>query len=281
MRLFLRQFSAELLKLFARKRTWIGFGAFLGLEMLVLFLLQTKSAQRGFRNFLEGNGAMFDEYFGGLTLAFNVMALTVVLLGALFIGLVSGDIVSKEVEDGTMRMTLCRPVSRGRVLGVKFLASLLYCFVLVVFIGCTALLTGWAWRGLGSLCAIIPEERLLAFFPPGEGLLHFFGVLPFFALSLCSIVSLAFMCSCCNMKPAAATVVTMTVFLVDRILYFWPQFASYKPWFMTTHMVTWVNVLRTPVPWMKMAEDYLYLFGLNATFILIGCTIFLRRDLKS
>ncbi len=47
---------------------------------------------------------------------------------------------------------------------------------------------------------------------------------------------LAFMCSCCNMKPAAATVVTMTVFLVDRILYFWPQFVSYKPWFMTTHM---------------------------------------------
>ena len=78
------------------------------------------------------------------------------------------------------------------------------------FIGCTALLTGWAWRGLGSLCAIIPEDRLLAFFPPGEGLLHYFGVLPFFALSLCSIVSLAFMFSCCNMKPAAATVVTMT-----------------------------------------------------------------------
>ena len=60
-----------------------------------------------------------------------------------------------------------------------------------------------------------------------------------------------------------------------------PQFASYKPWFMTTHMVTWVNILRSPVPWERMAEDYLYLFGLNATFILVGCTIFLRRDLKS
>ena len=281
MRLFFRQFAAELLKLFARKRTWIGFGAFFGLELLVLILLQTEKAQKGFRNFLEGNGAMFDEYFGGLTLAFNVMALTVVLLGALFIGLVSGDIVSKEVEDGTMRMTLSRPASRRRVLGVKLLASLLYCFVLVAFIASTALLTGYAWRGLGSLCAVIPEDRLLALFPPREGLVRYFTTVPFFALSLCSIVSLAFMCSCCNMKPASATVVTMTVFLVDRILYFWPQFASYKPWFMTTHMVTWVNILRSPVPWERMAEDYLYLFGLNATFILVGCTIFLRRDLKS
>jgi ABC-2 type transport system permease protein len=73
MRLFLRQFSAELLKMFARKRTWIGFGAFVGLEMLVLLLSQTERAKRGFRAFLESHGAMFDEYFGGLTLAFNMM----------------------------------------------------------------------------------------------------------------------------------------------------------------------------------------------------------------
>ncbi len=281
MKLFFRQFSAELLKLFARKRTWIGFGAFLALEMLVLALLQTKAAQKGFRTLIEGNGALFEDYFGGLTLAFYVILFTVLLLGALFIALVSGDIVSKEVEDGTMRMTLCRPVSRGRVLAVKFLASLLYCFVLVAFIVCTAFLTGYAWRGLGSLCAVIPEDRLIAMYPPGDGTGRYFATVPFFALSLCTIVSLAFMFSCCDMKPAAATVLTLTVFLVDRILYLWPQFVSYKPWFMTTHMVTWVNVFRSPVPWAKMAEDYLYLFGLNATFFLVGCTIFLRRDLKS
>src|SRR2546430_2156688 len=106
--LFLRQFRGELLKMFARKRTWIGFGAFCGLELIIITLLQTRSVQRGFREFLEHNGAVFEEYFGGLTLAFDVMALTVVLLGALYLALVAGDIVGKEVEDGTMRMTLCR-----------------------------------------------------------------------------------------------------------------------------------------------------------------------------
>lgn len=281
MRLFLRQFSAELVKLFARKRTWIGFGAFVGLEMLVLLLSQTEKAKRGFRAFLESHGAMFDEYFGGLTLAFNMMAITVALLGAIFLALVAGDIVSKEVEDGTMRMTLCRPVSRLRVLGVKFLSSLVYCFVLIIFIGITALLTGLAWQGLGSLCALIPEERLLAFYSPGEGLARYFAALPCFCLSFCTIVSLAFMFSCCNMKPASATIVSLAILFVDRILDFWPQFASFKPWFMTSHMVTWLNVFRSPVPFGRMAEDYLYLFGLNATFVLVGCTIFLRRDLKS
>jgi ABC-2 type transport system permease protein len=281
MRLFLRQFIGELVKMFARKRTWIGFGAFLALEALVLMLSQTEKAKRGFRAFLESHGAMFEEYFGGLTLAFNMMALTVALLGAIFVALVSGDIVSKEVEDGTMRMTLSRPVSRLRVLGVKFLASLLYCFVLIVFIGVTALLTGIAWQGLGSLCALIPEEKLLAFYPPGEGLGRYFAAMPCFGLSFCTIVSLAFMFSCCNMKPASATIVSLAILFVDRILDFWPQFASFKAWFMTSHMVTWLNVFRSPVPWGRMAEDYLYLFGLDATFVLVGCAIFLRRDLKS
>ena len=279
--LFLRQFRIELLKMFARKRTWIGFGAFFGLEVIILALLQTKSVQRGFRDFLEHNGAVFEEYFGGLTLAFDVMALTVVLLGALYLALVAGDIVSKEVEDGTMRMTLCRPVGRGRVLVVKYLSALVYCFVLVAFIGISAFLTGLAWRGVGGLCAIVPEERLFSLFPANEGLVRYFGSLPLFALSLCTIVSLAFLFSCCNVKPAAASVTTLTIFLVDRILYFWPQFAPYKKVFMTTHMVTWVNFFRTPVPWAAMAEDYLILLGLNATFFITGCAVFLRRDFKS
>ena len=89
------------------------------------------------------------------------------------------------------------------------------------------------------------------------------------------------MLSCCNMKPASATIVCLAVLFVDRILDFWPQFVSFKPWFMTSHMVTWLNVFRSPMPVWKMAEDYLYLFGLNVTFILIGCAVFLRRDLKS
>jgi ABC-2 type transport system permease protein len=40
---FLQQFRFELLKLFARKRTYFGFGAFLAVELLILLLLQTTS----------------------------------------------------------------------------------------------------------------------------------------------------------------------------------------------------------------------------------------------
>ena len=44
---------------------------------------------------------------------------TVLLIGTLFVALVAGDIVAKEVEDGTLRVLPCQPISRLRVLTVK------------------------------------------------------------------------------------------------------------------------------------------------------------------
>ena len=38
--LFLRQLAGELKKMFTRKRTYIGFGAFLSLEIVILVLIK-------------------------------------------------------------------------------------------------------------------------------------------------------------------------------------------------------------------------------------------------
>jgi ABC-2 type transport system permease protein len=285
--LFLRQFWNELVKLFARKRTWMGFGAFFALEIVILLLLQTEKVKRVFRRDFEnqrgfgGLEALFDDYFRGLTLAFLIVLFTVFLLGGLFLALVGGDIVSKEVADGTLRMTLCRPVGRVRVLMVKYLTCVVYTFSLVFFIAGTALAVGYAWRGLGGIFAFIPQEKLFAIFPPQEGLGRFASALTLYACSLCAISTMAFMFSCFNAKPAAATVITLTIFLADHILYMWPQFADYRHWFMASHLGSWLNILRDPIPWSKIMEDYLYLFGVNATLLVVGTAIFCRRDFKS
>src|SRR6204780_1220765 len=112
MKSFLRQLHFELLKLFARKRTYLGFGAFLGIELLILLGLQMPHAQQRFKESMRMHGLDFSHYFSGLTLAYVMIASTVIVLGSLYLALVCGDIVSKEVEDGTMRMVLSRPVSR-------------------------------------------------------------------------------------------------------------------------------------------------------------------------
>ena len=166
-----------------------------------------------------------------------MMGMTVVLLGALFLALVSGDVVSKDVEEGTMRMMLCRPVSRLRLLMLKYFASCVtYTFTLAIFLGLSALLTGLIYRGWGGLFVMDPIAHIFALHQPVPGLIRYFCALPLLGVCLVTITSLGFMLSCLNMKPAAATISTLTVVLCDFIFRNLPYFESLKPYFITTHI---------------------------------------------
>jgi ABC-2 type transport system permease protein len=280
MTLFFRQLVAELTKLFARKRTYIGFGAFLLIEVLVLGLLQLPRVQRAFRFFIEANGYEFAQYYSGLTLAFIILSATILILGSLYLALVSGDVVSKEVEDGTMRMMLCRPVSRLRILLVKYLACVIYTFALIWFIGLTALAVGILRQGTGGLFVWAPLEQIFALYDSKPGLQRYLGAVFFMGMSLTTISSFGFMLSCCRMKPAAATIVTLSIAFIDMVFRSIEQFASIREFLITTHMATWINVYKTPVPVWLMVEDYAYLLGADATLFIVGALIFMQRDLK-
>lgn len=281
MSLFSQQLRGELRKLFARKRTYIGFGAFLAVEVLVLALFQLPRVQHSYRLLIERAGYGFEEYFSGLTLALIILMSTIFLLGSLYLALVAGDVVSKEVEEGTMRMMLCRPVSRLRLLGVKYLACVIYTFALIFFIGLTALAVGVARQGYGGLFVFAPLENVFALHEKGPGLARYLAALPLLGLSLLAVTSLGFALSCFNMKPAAATITTLSYVTIDFIFKGIPYFESLKHWFLTTHMATWTNVFRQHIPWPQIVEDYAYLLAVNSTLVIIAMVHFHRRDFKS
>ena len=275
------QFTGELRKLFARKRTNLGFAAFVFVELFVAMLFELKAVQAGLRVVIEGTGHKFDDYFSGLTLAFLILDYTVILIGALYIAMVAGDIVAKEVEDGTMRMLLCRPASRLRILALKFLATSFYTFALVVFIGLSSLAVGLALEGVGGLFAFAPLEELRAFHPFPAGVWIYFRSLPFFAVSLLTINAVAFLFSCLDVKPVAATIGTLTIFFLDLVLRSHPFFQSVHPYFITSRMGIWVHTFRPDPQWAVIAEEYVRLLALDATLFLIAWASFEQRDIKT
>ncbi|MEI6338392.1 MAG: ABC transporter permease subunit [Verrucomicrobiota bacterium] len=281
MRLFLRQVSGELRKLFARKRTFIGFGAFLTFEIVVLFLLRLDKVQATVRRVIENAGYDAAVYLSGLTLGFLIVLWTVLLLEALFLALVAGDVVSKEVEDGSMRMMLCRPVSRARILLLKGLVSLFYTFGLTLFVMLTALLAGFANSGIGGLFVFAPLEGVFAFHDFWPGLLRYLAAVPLLSLSLFTVTAMAFCLSCFNMKPSAATVITLSLLFADTILKNIPYFESLKGIFLTAKMSTWIHVFDYRIPWEMMVENYAWLAAINASLFLISWQAFERRDFKS
>ena len=281
MSLFFLQMRNELHKLFARKRTYLGFAAFVAVEILLLLLLNLPKPKAGFRKLIEQNGYGFDQYFSGATLGLLMLMWTTFLLGALYLALVAGDVVAKEVEDGTLRMILCRPISRLRVGFLKYAACVLYTIALTFFIGITALVAGLLYCGWGGLFAIAPLEQLLAMHEAWPGLWRYLGALPLLGFGLVSITSLGFLFSCCEMKPAAATILTLSIFFFDSIFRSIPYFESLRGWFMTTHMTLWLRVFEYRIPWWRIAEDLTWLGALNVTFALVGLAILQKRDFKA
>ncbi|MEM6820523.1 MAG: ABC transporter permease subunit [Verrucomicrobiota bacterium] len=276
-----QQLLGELRKLFSRKRTYIGFAAFLVVEVAILGLLQLPSAQRAVARVLENSGFFFEDYYSGLTLAFLMMTNTIFFLGSLYLALVSGDVVAKEVEDGTLRMILCRPVSRWRLILIKFAACVTYTGALMVFVTVSSLAVGVAYQGMGNLFVYAPLQGVFSLFEPSEALWRYFLNIGLLTLLTTTITALAFMFSCFRIKPAAASIVALSILFLDMVLQLMPYFESIHPWLLTYHMSIWVHLFQATVPWWKLMESICYLMAFNLSFLLIGGCVFSIRDFKS
>ncbi|MFZ4597724.1 MAG: ABC transporter permease subunit [Terrimicrobiaceae bacterium] len=281
MTLFLHQCRGELVKLFARKRTYIGFGAFLLTEIVILFLLSLERVRAAITRVIEQSGYPANEFLSGLTLALLILLWTVFLLGSLYLALVAGDIVGKEIEDGTMRMILSRPVSRGRILAMKIVAIVVYSLVLSWFISLTALAAGLIHSGVGGLFVFAPMEKVFALHEFGPGLSRYFLASFLLGFALLSIPAIGFFFSCFDMKPAAATIITLSILFLDTILKNIPYFDSLRPFFLTARMTAWVFVFEYRIPWERILEDYVWLAAINSTLIILAWLVFMRRDFKS
>ena len=281
--LFLQQLRGELRKLFARPRTWIGYGAFLIMEAVILFVYKLERSQQHMRGLIERNGLEFGSYYSSLTITFTIMLLSMFLLGSIYFALVAGDIVAKENEDGNLRMVFSRPISRLRLLLVKYTAVSLYTFSFVFFVGASGYLMAVAAVGWqGGLFVMEPKMKVFAAYPEWwEGASRLALSAAGVGLSMITLSSIAFMFSCLKIKPAAATIITLTILFVDMILQNFPFFKPYESYFITWRMGAWIFLMEQNIPWAKITESFALLTGLNITLFILGWLSFQLRDFKT
>ena len=278
--MFLRQLQNELWKLFGKKRTYIGFAMFLLAQNAIILMFRFTNATKPMKRLLEFNGYFAQDFVSTLTISTVMVILLAVTLLPLYVALVGGDQVAKEAEDGTLRMILSRPVSRTRLLLVKWLAGVVFSIVLVLALGVFGLAFTRIWFPGGSMFVFIPGE-VFGVFDPSTGLARFAEAHVIMVAKAVTVFTLAFMLSCFNMKPAAATILALSFFLINRILEEIPYFKEYQQWFVTYHLDVWRWVFIQHIPWWQMAQSLFILLGFNVTFLTIGATVFHVRDIKS
>ncbi len=279
--MFMLQLRNELWKLFGKKRTYIGFVMFLLSQNVIALVFKYTHASRPMERMLESSGNLADQYISTLTIATIMLVPAAVFLLPLYVALIGGDLVAKEAEDGTLRMILSRPVSRVRLLLVKWLAGAIFSIALVAMLGVFGLVFSRLHFPWGGLFVWMPEQSILSLFDPGAGLGRYLIGHAMLVTEACSIMCLAFMFSCFNMKPAAATILALSFVFVSFIMEHIPFFKEYQNWFFTYHLHLWQLVFAEPIPWWRVAQSLSLLAGFNATFLAVGITAFQVRDIKS
>lgn len=281
--MFFAQLSNELWKLFGKKRTYIGFGAFVLTQTGMLLMFKYTHWQEHFEQLLSTNGYMASEYISALTVAEIMIWPQVLLLMPLYVALVGGDLVAKEAEDGTLRMILSRPISRVRLLSVKWVAGIIFAAVLVLALGVVALATArllFPWKGM-FVFGQVESSVEFSLFTPGHGLALYALSHLFMVVNAVTMLSIAFMFSSFNMKPAAATILALSYLFMNMVMQHIPFFEPYQNWFITHHFECWFLVFNTPTPWSQILQSELTLAAISATALMIGAMGFQVRDIKS
>ena len=270
----------ELWKLFGKKRTYIGFGAFLLAQNAMLLAFKFTRWQSDMERLLEGNGYLALEYVSALTVALIMLIPQIALLMPLYTALVGGDLVAKEVEDGTLRMILSRPISRFRLLLVKWLAGGIFSAALVVMLGVTALGFARLWFPWQGMFVFIPGQ-IFNVLSPADGLRFYAFSHLFMTLNACTVLGIALMFSSFNIKPAAATILALSLLFANLVMEGIPFFERYHQYLLTFHFHAWRLVFSQPMPWAQIAQSVCVLLAVNLTTFLIAAAAFQARDIKS
>ena len=270
----------ELWKLFGKKRTYIGFGAFLLAQNAMLLAFKFTRWQSEMERMLEGNGYLALEYVSALTVALIMLIPQIALLMPLYTALVGGDLVAKEVEDGTLRMILSRPISRFRLLLVKWLAGGIFSAALVVMLGVTALGFARLWFPWQGMFVFIPGQ-IFNVLSPADGLRFYAFSHLFMTLNACTVLGIALMFSSFNIKPAAATILALSLLFANLVMEGIPFFERYHQYLLTFHFHAWRLVFSQPMPWAQIGQSVCVLLAVNLTTFLIAAAAFQARDIKS
>jgi len=270
----------ENIKTFYKGRTGIGFlaiGVLLPLMMIGMSLDlghgPSAMAVRAVKNLSE-NFFIVGSIFNGFSAAYFVMNSLWVLIPFL-IALVAGDQIAGESAAGTFRISLIRPVSRTQIISAKFITTLIYTVLLILFMGLLSIGIGILLFGRGYFLVPRPGEILVLL--EGQTWLRF-GLAYLLAIwAMWSVASLAFFLS---LGPVIGT---MAILIASLIISKTPLqiFNKVKPFLFTTYVDGWRKAFQEPIPWHEINSGVLYLAIYILGFFALSLIIFNRKDILS
>ncbi len=230
----------ELYKVFKRPRTYLSFAAITALiGVIQLGLLvdgkeYTDFVMADFANSFSVDGKILNGYF----ICYVILQLLLVHV-PLLIALIAADMISGEANMGTLRILLTKPQSRTSIVMAKFIASVIYTLLLLIWIAIMGLFLSMLIFGTDDL--FLMKSSYVVIVKESDVFWRYAGAFCFAALAMVTVAALGFFLSFFAENSIGPIVATMSVIIVCTILSTMniPLFNLIKPYLFTTHMITW------------------------------------------
>jgi ABC-2 type transport system permease protein len=199
----------------------------------------------------------------------------------LLVALVAGDALAGEANMGTLRLLLTRPISRTRLVMMKFIASSIYTIMLIMWLAVVALFLSLLVFGEGDMMNLKSETFVLLL--KDDVMWRYACAFGFASLAMTTIAALSMMLSAFADNSIGPIIATMGVVLVLTILsnLELPLFAAINPWLFTSHMVGWKGFFDTQVPFAAIGRSALVLVAYTVGFLSTTIFYFNRKDINS
>lgn len=190
----------------------------------------------------EGPPFLFDIAGNGVFVALTALTVVLPLFLPLAVSVVSGDAVAGEASLGTLRYLLVVPVSRTRLLLVKYAGALAYCVV-------AALTVAAVGAGLGALLFPIGPVTLLSGTQVSlaAGLWRLALVALYVAAMMAGLAVIGMFVSTLTESPVAAMATTAVLAVTSQVLDAVPQLDWLHPWLFSHYWINYGDLLRDPV----------------------------------
>jgi len=272
--------SIELYKIFKKWRTYIGFIA-LGVLVPLIHIAMVLEGKNTI-DFMTRNIQESFVFVGNLL---NTYLISYIILTSLavhipfLITLVAGDLLAGEATSGTYRMLITRPISRTKLVVVKFIAGLIYTNLLVLWLAFLSLVVGYFIFGTGEL--LIIDGQMIIIFESGDVLWRFLLAYGFATLGMTAVASLAFLFSSLVENAIGPIISTMAIIIVFVILSAIQVefFQNIKPYLFTTHIMSWRLFFENPLDINEILKSAANLIIHIVVFFGLTLFIFRKKDI--
>ncbi|MBA3488131.1 MAG: ABC transporter permease [Longispora sp.] len=266
-----RFLRSELMLIFGRRRNWAG-GLILAVVPIIIAVATKLSAPGGndgppFAAAITGNG---------LFVALAALTLELPLFLPLAVSAIAGDSIAGEANSGTLRYLLTVPVSRARLLAVKYAGIVIFAVAAAMLVAGVGVLLGITLFGAGDMTLLSGTQ--IGF---GPALLRTLFATLYIAAGIAALGAVGLFISTLTEQPIGATIALVIFTLLSFILGSIPQISWLHPYLINHWWMAFGDFFRAPIAWEGIQNGLFTAAAYALVFYAAAWARFAGKDITS